>query len=100
MQPAPTSGVFELDLKAEELREGNPPVRLQEQPFQVLGLLLEQRGQVVFCEGIQKKLWRNDTVVEFDHAINTAIKKLRQALDDLADIPKYLQSVARRGIGC
>src|SRR5437588_10340973 len=90
-------GAFELDLKAGELHKGKRVVLLQEQPFQILRILVEQRGEVVLREEIQKKLWPNDTVVEFDHAINTAIKKLRQALDDSAEDPTYIETVARRG---
>ena len=70
---------------------------LQQQPFQVLAMLVERRGEVATREEIRKKLWPNDTVVEFDHAINTAIKKLRQALGDSAENPKYIETVARRG---
>ena len=90
-------GVFELDLKAGELHKGRRTILLQEQPFQVLRMLVEHRGEVVLREEIQNKLWPNDTVVEFDHAINTAIKKLRQALGDSAETPKYIETVARRG---
>jgi eukaryotic-like serine/threonine-protein kinase len=90
-------GVFELDLKAGELHQGDRAVLLQEQPFQVLRMLVEHRGEVVLREEIQKRLWPNDTVVEFDHAINTSIKKLRQTLGDLAENPKYIETVARRG---
>jgi serine/threonine protein kinase/DNA-binding winged helix-turn-helix (wHTH) protein/tetratricopeptide (TPR) repeat protein len=90
-------GVFELDVRAGELRRGEGIVRLQEQPFQVLLMLVEREGDIVTREEIQKKLWPNDTVVEFDHSINTAIKKLRQALDDSADEPKYIETLARRG---
>ena len=90
-------GGFELDLKAGELwREGHA-VRLQEQPFQVLRMLVLNAGQLVTREEIQQKLWPNDTVVEFDHGINTAIQKLRQALGESADQPSYIQTVARRG---
>jgi serine/threonine protein kinase/Tol biopolymer transport system component/DNA-binding winged helix-turn-helix (wHTH) protein len=90
-------GAFELDLRAGELRGGEGKVTLQQQPFQVLLMLVERRGEVATREEIRKKLWPNDTVVEFDHAINTAIKKLRQALDDSAENPKYIETVARRG---
>ena len=94
-------GVFELDLKAGELyketRRGTRKVRLQEQPFLVLRILIDGRGEVVRREEIQAKLWPNDTMVEFDHGINTAIKKLRSALDDSAEDPKYIETVARRG---
>jgi eukaryotic-like serine/threonine-protein kinase len=90
-------GAFELDLKAGELFGGEGKVMLQQQPFQVLLMLVERRGDVVTREEIRKKLWPNDTVVEFDHAINTAIKKLRQAFGDSAENPKYIETVARRG---
>jgi eukaryotic-like serine/threonine-protein kinase len=90
-------GVFELDLKAGELHKGERTILLQEQPFRVLRMLVEHGGEVVLREEVQKKLWPNDTVVEFDHAINTAIKKLRQALGDSAENPKYIETVARRG---
>jgi serine/threonine protein kinase/tetratricopeptide (TPR) repeat protein len=90
-------GVFELDLKAGELHKDGQTVLLQEQPLQVLRMLVVRAGGLVTREEIQKKLWPNDTVVEFDHGINTAIQKLRQALGDSADKPSYIQTVARRG---
>lgn len=90
-------GSFELDVKAGELRKNGLKVRLQEQPFRILLMLIERSGQVVTLDEIKKKLWPNDTVVEFDHSIHTAIKKLRQALDDSADKPRYVETVARRG---
>jgi eukaryotic-like serine/threonine-protein kinase len=90
-------GAFELDLRAGELCGAEGKVTLQQQPFQLLLMLLERRGEVATREEIRKKLWPNDTVVEFDHAINTAIKKLRQALGDSAENPKYIETVARRG---
>jgi serine/threonine protein kinase/Tol biopolymer transport system component len=90
-------GAFEFDPKAGELRRGDRKVRLQEQPFQILLMLVERSGGLVTREEIQKKLWPNDTVVEFDHSIHTAINKLRQALGDSAEDPKYIETVARRG---
>jgi serine/threonine protein kinase len=90
-------GSFEFDLKAGELRRNGGKVRLQEQPFQILLMLVERSGKIVTLDEIKKKLWPNDTVVEFDHSIHTAIKKLRQALDDSADDPRYVETVARRG---
>jgi len=90
-------GAFELDPKAGELRKGARKVLLQGQPFQILLMLIERRGDLVTLEEIKKTLWPNDTVVEFDHSIYTAIKKLRQALGDPADNPKYVETVARRG---
>jgi eukaryotic-like serine/threonine-protein kinase len=90
-------GAFQLDLKAGELHKDDHRIRLQEQPFQVLQMLVERAGVVVSRDEIQNKLWPNDTVVEFDHGINTAIKKLRIALNDSAEKPKYIETVARRG---
>jgi len=90
-------GAFELDLRAGELRGAGETVRLQEQPFQILLMLLEREGELITREEIRRKLWSDDVVVEFDHSINTAIKKLRQALGDSADEPKYVETVARRG---
>ncbi len=90
-------GAFEVNLRAGELWADGQVIRLQEQPFQILRMLIESNGEVVAREAIQKKLWPNDTVVEFDHSINTAIKKLRQAFGDSADKPFYIGTVARRG---
>jgi len=90
-------GPFRLDLKAGELCQGGERIRLQEQPFQVLKMLLEHPGEVVTREEIRRKLWPKGTIVEFDHSINAAIKKLRQALGDAAEEPQYLETVARRG---
>ena len=90
-------GSFEVDLKAGELRDGEKKIRLQEQPFQILLMLVDAAGEVVSREEIRKTLWPNDTVVEFDHSIHTAIGKLRQALGDARESPKYIETVARRG---
>jgi cholera toxin transcriptional activator len=90
-------GVFELDLNAGELRKSGVKLRLQEQPFQVLVLLLERAGDVVTREELQQKLWPSDTFVDFDHSLNTAINKVREALGDSASSPRYVQTLARRG---
>jgi serine/threonine protein kinase len=90
-------GVFELDLKSGELHKSGQRVVLQEQPLQILRILVEHAGAIATREEIQQQLWPNDTVVEFDHSINAAIKKLRVALGDSADNPKYIETVARRG---
>jgi Tol biopolymer transport system component/DNA-binding winged helix-turn-helix (wHTH) protein len=90
-------GVFVVDLKLGELRKHGLKIRLQEQPFQILRMLLERPGEVVLREEIQQELWSNDTVVEFDHSINAAIKRLRQTLGDDADRPLYVETVPRRG---
>ena len=77
-------GDFELDPRAGELLRGKVRIRLQEQPLQILLMLLDKPGELVTRDEIRNRLWPNDTVVEFDHSIGTAIKKLRQALDDEA----------------
>jgi len=90
-------GEFELNVRAGELRKGGRRIRLQEQPFQILVMLLEHPGEVVTREEICNRLWPNGTIVEFDHSIATAIKKLRQALDDDAESPRYVETMPRRG---
>jgi eukaryotic-like serine/threonine-protein kinase len=90
-------GSFSLDLKAGELCSGNTAVLLQEQPLQVLRILVENEGALVSREEIRKILWPNDTIVEFEHSINAAINKLRKALGDPVAEPQYIQTVARRG---
>jgi eukaryotic-like serine/threonine-protein kinase len=90
-------GAFELDVRAGELRKHGLKIRLQEQPFQVLLMLLERPGEVVLREEIRKKLWPNDTIVEFAPSINAAIQRLRDALGDSADQPRFVETVARRG---
>ena len=90
-------GVFELDLGAGELRKNGAKLRLQGQPFQVLALLLERAGEVVTREELQQKLWPSDTFVDFDHSLNTAINKVREALGDSASSPRYVETLARRG---
>src|SRR5262250_211547 len=89
---------FELDLRAGELRkDGDKPVRLPEQPFRILTMLLEHAGEVVSREEIRKKLWPNDTIVEFEHSISAAMNRLCQALGDSADNPRFIETLARRG---
>ncbi len=90
-------GVFELDLRAGELRKHGLRVRLQEQPFQVLAMLLEHPGEVVTREELQRRLWPADTFVDFDHGLNKAISKIREALGDSAESPRFVETVARRG---
>ena len=90
-------GVFELDLRARELRNAGLSTGVPEQSIKILALLIEKPGEVVLREEIRKKLWPNDTVVEFDHSINAAIKRLRQALGDPAEAPQYIETLARRG---
>jgi DNA-binding winged helix-turn-helix (wHTH) protein len=90
-------GVFELDLSAGELRKNGVKLRLQGQPFQVLALLLDRAGEVVTREELQQTLWPSDTFVDFDHSLNTAINKVREALGDSASSPRYVETLARRG---
>src|ERR1700674_4683639 len=95
-------GAFQLDLSTGELRSIEAPdpknkVLLREQVFQVLRMLLEREGKIVIREEIKSRLWANDTVVDFDHSINAAIKTLRRALGDSADDPRYIETLARRG---
>ncbi len=90
-------GVFELDLTAGELRRNGRKIKLQEQPFEILSLLLEHPCEVVTQEQIIAKLWPDGTVVEYEHSIRTAVKKLRQALSDDADTPRYVETLPRRG---
>jgi len=89
--------VFEVDLAAGELRRNGVRVRLQEQPFQILAYLLDRPGEVVTREELREKLWPADTFVDFDHSLNTAINKLREALGDSASNPRYVETLARRG---
>jgi len=90
-------GLFEADLLSGELRKNGSLIRLQEQPFQVLTLLLERPGEMVTREDLRTKLWPADTFVDFDHSLNTAVNKLREALGDTASNPRFVQTVARRG---
>lgn len=90
-------GEFELDLRAGELSGGGKTLRLQEQPLQILLMLLKGDGEIVTREEICRELWADGTIVEFDHSINAAILKLRRALRDSANCPRYIQTVARRG---
>ena len=90
-------GVFELDSSAGELRKSGTKLRLQEQPFQLLVFLLERAGQVVTREELRQKLWPSDTFVDFDHSLNTAVNKVREALGDSASSPRFVETLARRG---
>jgi DNA-binding winged helix-turn-helix (wHTH) protein len=90
-------GVFEVDLASAELRKHGVKLRLQEQPFQVLAALLEYPGEVVTREDLIHRLWADGTVVDYDRGLNAAVTRLRQALSDSADVPRYVETVARRG---
>jgi TolB-like protein/Tfp pilus assembly protein PilF len=90
-------GAYQVDLRAGELRKHGLKIKLQEQPFQVLASLLERAGEVVTREGLQRKLWPGDTFVDFDHGLNAAIARLREALCDSASSPRYIETIPRRG---
>jgi cholera toxin transcriptional activator len=90
-------GIFEADLAAGQLRKNGSKVRLQEQPFQILVYLLTRPGEVVTRQDLRDKLWSNDTFVDFDHSLNTAINKLREALGDSASNPRFVETIASRG---
>ena len=88
---------FEVNLRSGELWKNGQKVKLPEQSFQILAMLLDRPGEVVLRREIQKHLWPNDTVVEFENSINAAIKRLRLVLGDSADSPRYVETLARRG---
>lgn len=95
--PTHRFGIFEVDLRSGELRRNGMKVKLQEQPLQVLTQLLEHPGEVVTREGLRNRLWPADTFVDFDHSLNAAIRRLRDALGDSAENPTFVETVARRG---
>jgi Tol biopolymer transport system component/DNA-binding winged helix-turn-helix (wHTH) protein len=90
-------GLFEVDLQARELRKSGVKIKLNEQPFQVLTVLLERPGEVITREELQARLWPADTFVDFDLSLNSAVKKLRQALGDESDNPRFVETLYRRG---
>jgi cholera toxin transcriptional activator len=90
-------GVFEAHLDSRELRKHNRKLRLQDQPFAVLAVLLERAGAVVTREELRTRLWPADTFVDFDHSLNTAVNKLREVLGDSASSPRFIETLARRG---
>jgi DNA-binding winged helix-turn-helix (wHTH) protein/tetratricopeptide (TPR) repeat protein len=90
-------GVFEVDLRAAELRKHGVRIKLQEQPFQILSVLLEHPGEVVTREELRQKLWPAHTFVDFDRSLNKAMTKLRAALGDSADSPRYVETIPRHG---
>jgi DNA-binding winged helix-turn-helix (wHTH) protein len=90
-------GLFEVDLRAGELRKNGVKLKLQEQPFQILTMLLERAGEVITREQLRQQLWPADTFVDFDQGLNKAINKIRQALGDSAEDPRFVETLARRG---
>ncbi len=89
--------VFEVDLRAGELYRAHRKIKIQVQPFRALALLLERPGEVVMREEFEKRLWLEDTFVDFDHSLNTAIRKLRQALGDDKEKPRFVETLPKRG---
>ena len=90
-------GLFEVNLGAEELRKNGARIKLQQQPFQILVILLQHHGEIVTREQLREQLWPADTFVDFDHSLNAAVKRLRDALGESADNPIYIETLARRG---
>ncbi|MBV9146900.1 MAG: winged helix-turn-helix domain-containing protein, partial [Acidobacteria bacterium] len=89
--------VFEADLRSGELRKHGLKIKLHQQPFQVLTTLLERPGEVVTREELQARLWPSDTFVDFEVGLNSAVKKLREALHDSAETPRFIETLPRRG---
>jgi eukaryotic-like serine/threonine-protein kinase len=90
-------GVFELDMRSGELRRAGTRISLQDQPLKVLNALVEHPGEVVTREELKRRIWPNDSFGDFDHAVNVAVAKLRAALGDSADVPRYVETLPRRG---
>lgn len=98
--PSPTRiriGSFELDIQTGDLRQGTIKAKLQEQPREILAMLLEHPGEVVTREELRRRLWPDHTFVDFDHGLNRAINKLREALGDTADKPRFIETIPRHG---
>src|SRR3989454_1815545 len=90
-------GVFEVDLRVGELRKRGVKIKLQDQPFQILQILLEHSGEVVTREELRERIWPADTFVDFDQGLNNAIKRLRESLSDSPDNPRFIETIPRRG---
>src|SRR5919106_4171741 len=90
-------GVFELDLNTGELRKAGAKINLADQPFQVLEALLDRPGDLVTREELRQRLWPAETFVDFDQGLNAAVRRLRDALGDSADVPRFVETLPRRG---
>lgn len=90
-------GIYQVDVRTSELWKQGRKIKLQEQPCRILAILLEQRGEVVTREELRKRLWSDDTFVDFDHSLNTAIMRLREALNDSSDNPRFIETLPRHG---
>jgi DNA-binding winged helix-turn-helix (wHTH) protein len=96
-KPRVRFGLFQLDLHCGELSKGELKLKLQGQPIELLSALLERPGELVTREELRQRLWPSDTFVDFEHSLNTAVRKLRQALGDEADTPRYIETLPKRG---
>ena len=90
-------GAFELNLRTGELRKGGVRISLPDQPFQVLKTLLDRPGELVTREELRQRLWSAETFVDFEHGLNAAVRRLRDALGDSADVPRFVETLPRRG---
>ena len=90
-------GLFELNLKAAQLTRNGTKIRLPQQPLQLLSVLIESAGEIVTREELRQRLWPSDVFIDFDHALNKSIQKLRDALSDSADSPRYIETIPRVG---
>src|SRR6266436_6422781 len=90
-------GIFEVDLNALELRKHGLRLKLPEQPFQILVMLLERPGEIVTRDELRNRLWQTDTFVDFDHGLNNAVMRLREVLGDSSDRPRFIETLPRRG---
>src|ERR1700692_836497 len=90
-------GAFEVDLKATEIRKHGMRLKISEQPFQILAILLEKPGEIVARDELRNRLWQSDTFVDFDHGLNNAVMRLREVLGDSSDNPRFVETIPRRG---
>src|SRR5882672_2390491 len=90
-------GIFEVDLNALELRKNGLRLKLSEQPFQILAMLLERPGELITRDELRNRLWQTDTFVDFDHGLNNAVMRLREVLGDSSDNPRFVETIPRRG---
>src|SRR6266478_1604251 len=90
-------GIYQVDVRTSELWKQGRKVKLQEQPCRILAILLEQPGEVATREELRKRLWSDDTFVDFDHSLNTAIRRLREALGDSSENPRFMETLPRHG---
>ena len=97
LDPLVRFGAFELDLRTGELRKGGVRINLPDQPFQVLKTLLDRPGELVTREELRQRLWSAETFVDFEHGLNAAVRRLRDALGDSADVPRFVETLPRRG---